>query len=250
MLYDILSVWEIAHRWNDQDPNITNPQELPLKVQDVLRFVSRELSHHNVASFSSRGVENRILRDMMNYAEFYSANGLDLYSEKVDSEKLRNEYEDYCEMYENKCSKHDQLIIGLDKCFEQREYDKNKLDSIFISQHELAKLCLNNDVPLPIFWYPSGKYEEDHQNEAMEVHTKKLRPNQMDKLVVQAVAKTLWDINPTMTKVDVIGHKAIKIYAGGRNYVDKTVRDWLLDIDPRSEEEKQGRPLTPKKSIT
>ncbi|WP_288373369.1 hypothetical protein [uncultured Marinobacter sp.] len=37
---DHLSIWEVAHRWHDQDPNNSDPSALPLPVQDMLRTIT------------------------------------------------------------------------------------------------------------------------------------------------------------------------------------------------------------------
>lgn len=36
---DYLSLWEVAHRWHGVDPNKTDASDLPLAVQDALRYL-------------------------------------------------------------------------------------------------------------------------------------------------------------------------------------------------------------------
>ena len=36
-----LSIWEIAHRWHDVSPDGTDPEKLPTKIQDSIRYISR-----------------------------------------------------------------------------------------------------------------------------------------------------------------------------------------------------------------
>lgn len=71
---------------------------------------------------------------------------------------------------------------------------------------------------------------------------KKSRPNQIDKMICQAVGKTLWLIDREMTIADMIEHKAIQEYAGGRSYSHKTLRIWLSEVDPRDKKSETGRP--------
>lgn len=56
----------------------------------------------------------------------------------------------------------------------------------------------------------------------------------IDKLVVQAIGKTLWDEHPDMTIEDMQYHKAIQLYGAGRLHSsDSTLRRWLSAVDTR-----------------
>ena len=79
-------------------------------------------------------------------------------------------------------------------------------------------------------------------NAPKKVEPKKLRPQQIDRLSCQCVAKTLWDIYPDMNIRQMCEHPSILNHAGGKNYVYKTLRGWLSKIDPRDEDKKRGRP--------
>jgi len=72
---------------------------------------------------------------------------------------------------------------------------------------------------------------------------KKTRKSSIHKAQCQAVAKTLWDMHPDMTIEQMKKQKPIQEYAGGKFYAGKnTVRGWLSEVDPRSPEQKRGRP--------
>lgn len=81
---------------------------------------------------------------------------------------------------------------------------------------------------------------------AQEEEPKKLLPQQIDKMICQAVAKTLWDIDRTMTIKAMCEHPSILNYAGGKNYAYKTLRGWFSTIDPREPDKKIGRPTKKK----
>jgi len=69
----------------------------------------------------------------------------------------------------------------------------------------------------------------------------KLTVHQQTKQMVQAVARTLWDMYPQMKTEEMKQHKAILEYAGGKNYPGKnTLSDWLREVDPRPQESKSG----------
>lgn len=71
----------------------------------------------------------------------------------------------------------------------------------------------------------------------------KSRDEFQDKLDCQAIAKTMWDENPSLTIAALTGAAKIAPYA--KKYKGKnTLRDWLSEIDPRPPEKKRGRPKT------
>src|SRR5450759_5065132 len=41
MIDRYLSIWEIAHRWRDVNPDKSDPTDLPLNVQDTIRYICR-----------------------------------------------------------------------------------------------------------------------------------------------------------------------------------------------------------------
>lgn len=52
---DDLSVWEIAHRWYGADPNGCRENGIPLKVQDLLRMLSKLLYQHEMQLSNKKG---------------------------------------------------------------------------------------------------------------------------------------------------------------------------------------------------
>lgn len=113
---------------------------------------------------------------------------------------------------------------------------------------------------MPSFWFSTGwkpdKYYygswnsesdsgENASNEepttALEPETK-LRSNQLDRSVCQAIARTLWDIYPQMTIADMCKHEVIQRYGNGKLYKgEHTLRDWLSDVAPPEVKGKRGR---------
>lgn len=71
----------------------------------------------------------------------------------------------------------------------------------------------------------------------------KSRDEFQDRLDCQAIAKTMWEENPSLTIAALMGAAKIAPYA--KKYRGKnTLRDWLSEIDPRPPEKKRGRPKT------
>jgi len=236
--YDVLSVWEIAHRWHDVDPNTTDPKALPLEVQDTLRLIARKMAYHELRTCSHKGITNTIQTDLMRFDEFES-----LLEDTMSENDKSDSYENYVDDMERRYEAHNKIIEGFESCYAHRQYDKNKLDSTFTLNHELGEFCKEENIPLPKFWFPDGM--PDNEVKPQHSESKKLRANQIDKTVCQAVAKTLWDIDPSITIASMISHRAIQDYAGGTLYVKKTLRKWLSEVDPRDPKKKIGRPKKP-----
>jgi hypothetical protein len=86
-------------------------------------------------------------------------------------------------------------------------------------------LLLAGDFPLP----PDNKNIEQ-----------KYDPK-IDRLVCQGIARTLWDIDISITVKDMTNRKAIQVYGNGCKYKDpKTVPGWLSEVDPRPEDKRRG----------
>lgn len=236
MLYDVLSIWEIAHRWHGYDPNISDPKKLPLDVQDKLRFLTRRMAYHDLATCSPRGAVYQNDSDIETLEEIISY--------QVDPDSLsggerQTIYENYLDHMDIKTRRHNEIIEGFELCFEQRVYDKSKLDHVYTTQYELAKLCAEFEISLPDFWYPknwnSGLNAEndDYEN---------LKPNQLDKQLCQAIAGTLWHESPDLNIQQIITHPALQRFGNGAHYTERTLRGWVKELDPRPEDKRTGRP--------
>lgn len=122
--------------------------------------------------------------------------------------------------------------------------------------------CLNSQpseggvvyVDFPSCWSHlipgSSHIEEEPSNyEPIQIKVQPLRPTQIDKLVCQAIAKTLWDIFPTMNITAMSEHPAILEHGGGKLYTGKnTLRDWVREVAPENVRNNPGRPKSNKPS--
>lgn len=238
-MYRFLSLWEIAHRWHDEDPNLTDPRRLPLPVQDKLRLLTRVLDYHQMRCCNERGVENHNVEDLVAFDDF-------MWHEKEDgTEPSRDEiFEQYMQYRDIYTKHHNQATEGFENCYANRIYDKGKLDSVYITDYALITWCEANRITPPQFWFK----DYDPRGDKIESKPSRLKPNQLDKQVCQAVARTLWHIQPQLTIADIIAHQAIQRFANGAQYVEKTLRGWISEVDERPEEQKRGRPTKKSKS--
>jgi hypothetical protein len=71
------------------------------------------------------------------------------------------------------------------------------------------------------------------------------RAEQFTKAKCQAIAKLLWKQNPSYTITELCAHPDIcdqDITGANRYGGERTVYDWIAEVDPRPKENKRGRP--------
>ncbi len=129
------------------------------------------------------------------------------------------------------------------------EYDiELKMDRSYVLIDSMIKFVLND---IGGDWQLQNELRElvqiDGKLEPMADLDGKYDPK-IDKHVCQGIARTLWDLYPSMTLKDMANHRAVQVYGNGGQYRDpKTVPGWLSEVDPRPEEKRRG---PKKKSIS
>lgn len=205
-----LSVWEISCRSHDLDPDGTDISNIPLEVKDSLRAITRAFDYEErFALLNSTGLERYRFRD--------DATG--------------NEHT------------HEAVREALRDCYEKAIFNKYWLKLAFVEQYDYGNWCLKHKLPLPAFWFPDNWQNDEivPNNERSTVD--KPRPAQSDKGLCQAIAKTLWEVYPSMTIADMCKHSAIQRHGNGRLYQGQhTLRDWLSEVAPEDIKGKRGRP--------
>lgn len=116
---DYLSLWEVAHRWHGVDPNKTDVLDLPLAVQDSLRYLCGAVLSGDVPLYISDAIDasdgnGNIYRGVRYYAI-------------------------------------EELPPALQSCAFARKYDKSVLDDHLISRHSLFKRSIWGDGQFPDF---------------------------------------------------------------------------------------------------
>lgn len=214
---DYLSLWEVAHRWHDFDPNKTDPSDLPLVVQDTLRYLCREVLSGEISLYRPECIDAR------------ATDGSGDYYREVRYYLI------------------EELPDAFQGCAFARDYDKSVLDDHLISRHNLFERSIWGHGKFPNFWEDEklitdlgGVFREPTAQEGQKAPS----PNSslFDQSLCQAIAQTLWDIYPYMTIAAMTKHPSILKYGNGGQYKGKnTLRDWLSPVAPKHVK-KPGRP--------
>lgn len=172
-------------------------------------------------------------------------------------EQRRDRYEEFAD---NWTKRHDELVRDVPKCFDGRVYEKEVLENVHIDKKAVKELSEFLQVPLPGFWFSeseakqhllklsgndtnenspqySGRVNQDQIDEFWQ----KLSNKQKHRILCREIAKELWRADPTRTIADICRDDGIQAYGGGRYYTKPdTLRGWIQDLDPRSDESKKG----------
>lgn len=220
MIDRYLSIWEIAHRWRDINSDKSDPADLPLSIQDTISYICRGALDGNLAIY---------------YMVTLLPGGKNNSSET--SSKIMP--------YQVK-----EMPFEIEDALD-RKYDKETLDAYFVEAENLFEYCLkeqgiesqskNSTVDFPGCWShfngdtDISESESDDSESLTVASPQALRPMQIDKLVCQAIAKTLWDEYSQMTITAMTKHNAIQEYGNGKCYIgNNTLRDWLSEVAPDS----------------
>ena len=228
-LPDVMSLWEIAHRWHNEHPDASEPT-VPIAVQDTLRLLTKAAYRHDLSLCSNRGTIFGNDRNTTQYEDMDDPDG--------------EAYASWEAHYHKRLHRHNEAAENFPECFEQRKFDKELLSNRFTTDTALKDFCDRTGISLPAFWRNNPNVQSliNNQTTKIDQPLKKLRNDQVDKQLVQAIARTLWDIDPNLTIQALKEHPAVLKYGNGAQYTPKTRHNWIKEVDPRPLEKKRGRP--------
>lgn len=116
-----LSVWEIAHYWNDLDPRTSTTHKLPLKVRDTLVVL---------AGWCGKKLAYRVEHDKAYKYEIYKQ------APRFTARHYRH---------------------TIQKAIDNKVFGKRFFSHMYVSRSQLARLCVANNQPLPEFWFPDNE---------------------------------------------------------------------------------------------
>lgn len=223
-----LSVWEIAHRWANYNPDQLR-WGVPLPVRD--RF---------------RTLMDAILQGHLD-------------CESLSLDKYHGDAREEASLH---------IRYWLDDvyaCIWGKKFDRKLLKHASIDRQAFLEWCERRAIPLPEFWFPKGwnvEYpwpdaetcvesdllapESRPSHHAEESDSPGLKPSQRARIASQQIASAIWKDDPTRTIASVCKDDLILKYGGGAHFVEDTVRSWVKAVAPPEVSQRKGRP--PKKN--
>lgn len=206
---DYQTVWRLAHNWVGADPDKSDPNALSIELKETIhRFMSAAINH--AISIRTRRMG------------FFTDDSFSSYI--IEFHHFRK----------------------FSKCLRGNEFNKAYLDAIYLKRGDVLRWCQNEFLAPPPFW---AEQKPSVPGESTNIANKfflenRIRDDRLDKLVCQAIARTLWQIDPNIHPAHMAKSKFIQRYGNGKLYTDEnTVKNWIAEVDPRKSERKTGRPL-------
>ena len=165
-----LSIWEIAHRAEGQDPNHNN--QPPLEVQDLLRNLTYAATFQMLRLvWGQNGSSIKYPDEFIEWDPW-----LEQLNEKPQGRgELKGLTEDelyqhWWQLREDFSSRFYAATKSLERCFEKRIFDKEKLDSIYTERHFFGAYCLESGMKLPEFWFDEAAERVARENAKWILH--------------------------------------------------------------------------------
>jgi len=221
ILNDELTLWEIAFRWNNLNPdNFKYKFNLPLEVKDSLRLMVNDILNANLASSL---IMHKWHEGSNSSKEFFIRSHInDIYA-----------------------------------CIGNVYFDKKFFKFVTIRRFNFMEWCKSLNAPLPEFWFPQGwniitkdhyllsedpDQDFDNSLDTNSDDNNKLKANQRTKIACQEISVNLWKEHPEMTISDMLKHDTIRNLGGSIRYTDGVVRKWLSNVAPEHVKNRRGRP--------
>ncbi|MBS1227851.1 MAG: hypothetical protein H6R17_1128 [Proteobacteria bacterium] len=209
------SIWEVAHNWSGQDPSCSSGESLSEDVREhILKMVWAYLRKLVSLREAKRGRSWRIPdEDLYLFVIFMNIN---------------------------------RTRVKLLRSIQSSKFDKALYDGIYVMRADILKWCHAEYLEPPPMW----------QKEVVTTDTSNKKPNgrhydeDLDKNRCQAIAMTLWDLEPKIHPAHMARSYAIRKFGNGDNYKDEdTVKNWIAEVDPIRGSRKAGRPPEPNYKI-
>lgn len=214
-----MSIWELAHRWVDENPMVPDNSPIPLNVQPILRALSSAVARGQLL-----GLPVRIF-------ELQESNPDDpTYEAVIDPQH-------YFPM----------SVETLDALI-STEPNRKVLDGVFVQFVDVF-YWVTKQRPIPDFpdfivpeWAWS-KTEKPPNNEQTTPAQTSRRPKEelISKALCQGAATALWHEHPDMPIAQVSKHGSL-IKLLGKDYEETTRYRWVREVAPESVKNRPGRP--------
>lgn len=200
---DYLNIWEVSHRWAGFDPESTDPNNLPEDVRYYIHKIIEGYLSEELKLRKDNGL--RVLRDPLL---------LFIWS--------MNTHLNY-----------------MWSCLTNDDFNKSKLSKLYVRRREVMRLCQSEEIDPPTFWVKQRQPEITVKANI----TNRPKEEETDRLLCQAIAATLWTLDPNIHPAHMAKSKVIQRYGQGRSYKDlNTIKKWIAEVDPLKNQRNSGRP--------
>lgn len=196
------TIWRVAHKWVDQDPNTNNIESLQDLVKIRIQRLARAVIKGKLSLRKSNGVP-----------------ALD--SGSIFSITLERE-----------------IFWPLRNCYVKEKFDQSLLDSVYVSRAEVLKWCEGEYLSPPQFWLENNltsNFPEKSKNSPASKRDKA-------EAAWKAFAQALWLIDPRIHPSHIAKSEALRKFENVKDYTPDTVRDWIVGLDPLKGERNTGAP--------
>ncbi|MBP6057816.1 MAG: hypothetical protein KA524_05240 [Nitrosomonas sp.] len=207
---DYQTVWQLAHNWTDADPNETDTNAISPKLREhIIRLM---------LAIRNRKISVRTRKRSI----FIDDSVISLIVDTSHYLKTLN-------------------------CLLKDAINKAYLDSLYVKREEVIDLCIKSHYDPPSCWMP--KHLPDEQLKTKEAKNYRPADETEDRIRCQAIASTLWELDPTIHANHIARSKILQKIGNGGLYKIDTIIDWIAELDPQKDYRKPGRPPKAKYAI-
>lgn len=207
---DYQTVWQLAHNWAGVDPEKTDANVLPPKFREHLIRL--------IIAIRNKAITARTRKRVIFIDNSVTSKIADI-----------------------------PHYLKTLNCLLEDKINKAYLDSLYVKREEVIDLCVKSYCDLPPCWIP--KNLTDDQIAGKEARKYRPEHETEDKIRCQAIAVTLWELEPAIHPAHMVRTKIMQLIGNGKLYDDDTIKGWIAEDDPRKEERKSGRPPKTKYKI-
>lgn len=186
------TIWRVAHKWANQDPNANNIESLHPLVNERLQRIVRAAVFRKISLRNSNN---------MPVLDFWIVINMIL---------------------ERK------LFWGLRACYFYQKFDKTLLDSVYVSRAEVLRWCESEYLSPPQFWLEDNLISKIPEKSKDSPASKRDKAE----AAWRAYAQALWMIDQRIHPRHIADSIAFRKLENVKDYKPDTVRDWIADLDP------------------
>lgn len=204
------SIWDLAYRWEGLEPPEKQPSELPDGVVDKIDKLIWGVRRERIPLRHPSSLLVNPTR----------SNWIDLVI-------------------------FDRKFLRLVFYHIRKKFPREFLDRLYIMRPDLLEWCDLERKEPPGFWMPAERQAllSGPVPASGKVPIGRHLPEDIDRNRCQAIALTLWDIDPNIHPAHMVRCKYVRSFGNGAQYKDEnTLKRWIAEVDPKRGERKPGPP--------